>query len=155
MLSTNHRPEIKETKNAIWDRVHLIPWEVTIPAEEQDKRLKDKLRVEASGILRWAVEGCLMWQQEGGLNSPRAVRAATAGYREDEDFLGGFIESSCVIEDGEKAQASKLYEGYLSWAKANGEPPRSQKGFADRLKELGFERMKSNGLKFYLGLRLI
>lgn len=74
------------------------------------------------------------------------MRAATAEYRENEDFLAGFIESRCVVEEDAKAQASKLYEEYLSWAKSNGEMPRSQKDFAERLIELGFRRMKSKEL---------
>ena len=43
MLCTNHRPEIKETKNAIWRRIKLIPFTVTIPESEQVKDLAKRL----------------------------------------------------------------------------------------------------------------
>ncbi len=54
MLCTNHRPEIKETKNAIWRRIKLIPFTVTIPESEQVKDLaKRSPRIHRnSGLVR-------------------------------------------------------------------------------------------------------
>ena len=57
--ATNHKPEIRGTDNAIWRRVRLIPFNVTIPDAEQDRQLPEKLKDEWTGILKWAVEGCL------------------------------------------------------------------------------------------------
>src|SRR5262249_11573097 len=51
MMATNYRPEIRETKNAIWRRVKLIPFTVAIPEEEQVKNLPHQLRAEYPGIL--------------------------------------------------------------------------------------------------------
>ena len=95
ILATNHRPEVRGTDHAIWRRIRLIPFNVTIPAEEQDKRLGEKLRAELPGILAWAVRGCLSWQRNG-LALPRVVEEATQKYREDEDFLGGFLADACT-----------------------------------------------------------
>jgi putative DNA primase/helicase len=153
MLSTNHQPAIRETQNAIWDRVKLIPWAVTIPEEEQDKELKEKLRAEAPGILRWAVDGCQMWQRQG-LNPPEAIRAATNAYRECEDFIAGFIEECCTVEAGARESATDLYAAYKHWTEIGGESLQSQKAFAERLIEKGFERVKSSGYKFYVGIKL-
>jgi putative DNA primase/helicase len=80
LLCTNHKPKIKETKDAIWRRLRLIPFTVRIPDEEQDKELPRKLRVESPGILAWCVRGCLEWQRHG-LAEPDEVKAATKKYR--------------------------------------------------------------------------
>ena len=37
----------------MWRRVKLVPFNATIPAEEQDRQLAEKLKREAAGILRW------------------------------------------------------------------------------------------------------
>ncbi len=64
-----------------WRRIYLIQFDVTIPENERDPHLLEKLRGEASGILAWAVQGCLEWQANGagaeGLRPPERIRNAT------------------------------------------------------------------------------
>src|SRR5207249_4861041 len=83
-LAANHRPTVRGTDHAVWRRIKLVPFEVTIPKDEQDKHLLTKLRAEWPGILAWAIRGCLDWQREG-LGEPDEVRAATAAYRAQQD----------------------------------------------------------------------
>lgn len=94
LLGTNHKPRIKGTDLAIWRRVKLIPFTETIPEDRQDRKLPEKLRAEAPGILAWAVRGCLDWQREG-LGIPDEVRTATQAYRQEEDIVGQFIAECC------------------------------------------------------------
>lgn len=87
-LMTNHRPVIKETKDAIWDRVVLIPWQANfIKGANLDTALDVKLKAEASGILRWLVEGCLNWQRNG-LQAPAVVQVATRVTAKQRTYLG-------------------------------------------------------------------
>jgi putative DNA primase/helicase len=72
LLAVNHKPLIRNTDHAIWRRIRLVPFTVTIPEAERDKDLPDKLRRELPGILAWAVQGCLDWQREG-LGMPEPV----------------------------------------------------------------------------------
>jgi hypothetical protein len=62
-------------------RFHLIPLTVTIPPEERDPRLAEKLKAEWPGILQWMIEGAQRWYAEG-LNKPQAVETATREYLE-------------------------------------------------------------------------
>ena len=64
LLATNHKPEITGTDLAIWRRIRLVPFTVTIPRRARPD-LAAKLRAELPGILTWAVEGCLAWQRTG------------------------------------------------------------------------------------------
>src|SRR5262245_4817122 len=86
-LATNHRPVVGGQDNAIWDRVVPIPFTVRITDEEVDPGLFQKLRRELPGILAWAVQGCLEWQEMGGLNPPDAVLRAKTDYRTEMDVL--------------------------------------------------------------------
>jgi putative DNA primase/helicase len=137
-LSTNHKPEIRGTDAAIWRRIRLVPWSVTIPPEEQDKRLPAKLRAELPGILAWIVRGCLEWQRVG-LQPPEEVRRATGSYRAEMDVLAAFIDEECIVADHASAAAKALYGAYKAWCEDNGERPESQRRFGSRLKERGFE----------------
>ena len=62
-LATSSLPQINNTDNGIWRRIHAIPFTRTFTAEQQDKNLGIKLTAELSGILTWAIKGCLEWQE--------------------------------------------------------------------------------------------
>ncbi len=138
-LATNHKPEIRGTDHATWRRVRLIPFTVTIPDAEQDRRLLEKLRAEFSGILRWMVEGCLAWQRKG-LGLPDAVRQATADYRASMDVMGQFFADCCAVETQATARAADLYRAYGGWCETNKEYPESQRRFGEALSERGYQR---------------
>ncbi len=141
-LSTNHKPEIRGTDNGIWRRIRLVPWDVTIPPAEQDRKLSAKLRTEFPGVLAWIVRGCIAWQREG-LRAPDEVRRATAEYRAEMDTLAAFLVDRCVVREGVWALADKLYQRYAMWCDANGERQEAQKAFVARLSERGFVRKRA------------
>jgi putative DNA primase/helicase len=158
-LAANHKPMIRGTDHAIWRRIKLIPFAVTIPEEEQDKELLSKLRAELPGILAWAVRGCLAWQAEG-LAVPEDVRQATAAYRDESDLLAGFL-TECTRQGAKlNAQAGPLYKAYRAWAAGNGLAERemlSTVRFARQLVERGYAREVDKGSHrtHYKGLELI
>ncbi|MDP9470657.1 MAG: phage/plasmid primase, P4 family [Chloroflexota bacterium] len=137
-LGTNHKPVIRGTDRAIWDRIRLVPFAVRIPDEEQDKQLRVKLLTEAPGILAWAVRGCLDWQRDG-LGEPQEVKTATAGYRAEMDVLGAFLEDCCIIASNAQCPAKDLYAAYQTWCEETGEKALTQKAVGQRLGERGFE----------------
>ncbi len=149
-IACNHLPTIRGTDQAIWRRIRLIPFEVSIPEAEQDKDLPAKLRAELPGILAWAVRGCRLWSAEG-LGAPNEVQAATAAYRTAMDTVEAFLEERCVqIDDDQvKTQATRLYMDYQAWAKTTGEETLTQRVFGDRLTERGFQRQRGTGNHYY------
>jgi putative DNA primase/helicase len=141
-LATNHKPEVRGTDNAIWRRIRLLPFTETIPPDEQDKRLPEKLRGELSGILAWAVEGCLEWQLDG-LQAPDEVLEATGEYRSEMDVIGAFLDECCILGDEKTVSAADLYRAYGEWCKDTGEALEKQRKFGGRLTERGgFERYR-------------
>jgi putative DNA primase/helicase len=155
VLSTNHKPIIRGTDKGIRRRVHLVPFTVTIPPEEQDKALKEKLLAEASGILQWMLAGCDAWQREG-LNPPRAILDATEEYLAEMDLIGQFIEETCDVDASKKTQigASDLYRNYEIWCINGGHHPLNQHNFGASMTDRGFDRKTVNGCKFYKGIQL-
>jgi putative DNA primase/helicase len=111
ILATNHRPQVRGTDHAIWRRIKLVPFDVIIPDDEQDKKLDEKLAGEYPGILRWLVAGCLDWQRDG-LGTPNEVLAATKKYRHDEDVFAKFVDACCVENGKARVPASALLKAY-------------------------------------------
>lgn len=57
IVAGNHRPALTSVNEAIRRRLHLVPFPVTIPDEDRDLLLSDRLLEERDGILAWAIEG--------------------------------------------------------------------------------------------------
>ncbi len=152
-LATNHKPEIRGAELAIWRRIRLVPFNVTIPPEEQDPHLVDALRDELPGIIAWAVRGCLEWQHKR-LDPPEAVTSATTEYRAESDQLGRWIDERCVTGNGFEGRASSLYGDYRDWCGNSGENPIPSSAFGRQLIERGFRRRKTKAANVYecLGL---
>lgn len=154
-LGTNHKPIIRGTDAAIWDRIRLVPFEVRISDEEEDKDIRSKLKAELPGILAWAVQGNLAWQRDG-LGMPSEVRAATNQYRAEMDTLADFFEDRCVIGSGLTAKASDLFDRYKSWCERSGEKHLPQRVFGLQLQERGFtpRREGKDRTRIWLGVGL-
>lgn len=118
-MATNHKPLIRGTDTGIWRRIHLIPFEVQIPLDKVDKKLKFRLVKESEGILKWAVQGCIRWQNEG-LIMPQKVLEAVREYQHEMDVISAFLDACCMTGEGE-TKASKLYAVYAKWAEEHNE----------------------------------
>jgi putative DNA primase/helicase len=157
MLAVNHCPTVSDTSHGFWRRIRLVPFQRTFSGSARDPHLEEHFKtVEAAGILRWLVEGCLDWQAHG-LGEPAAVSHATAAYQTDTDPIADFVSECVESEVGALTRASALQELYVKWA------DRSRLTRHDRLsaKDLGkrmaerFERKHRNDGWVYVGVKLI
>ncbi len=144
VLAGNHKPGLRNVDEAIRRRFNLIPFTETIPLEERDQALPDKLKAEGPGILAWMIEGCLTWQSRG-LAPPEAVRSATDSYLADEDIFSSWIEECCERTQGAFARTSDLHQSYQRWASKAGERELGMKRFSQQLQEHGIERAQHPG----------
>lgn len=153
-LVTNHKPIIQGTDHGIWRRIYLIPFEVVIPEEEQDKRLPDKLKTELSGILNWCIEGFHEWA-EIGMKPPAKIRESTKEYQSEMDKMGSYIDDCCELDKQEKTPLDLLYTSYLDWCRVNEEFSNNKRAFARQLKERGLISKRSTGGSIvFLGIKL-
>jgi putative DNA primase/helicase len=153
-MATNHKPVIRGTDYAIWRRIRLIPFTVTIPEAERDGNLTEKLLRELPGILAWAVQGCCDWQTSG-LLEPAAVKAATSAYQSEMDVIGQFLEESTITSDRCQVACADLYAAYAKWAEVGGEKPVPQRLFGARMTERGIDRVRRWNGWVYIGIGLV
>ena len=132
----NHKPIIKGTDGGIWRRIKLVPWLNKVAEEDKDHDLGAKLAAERSGILTWAVQGCLEWQRTG-LSEPAEVTEAGAEYRSESDVLGAFFESQCVFEADARFSCKYLRKAYETWCEDMGHRSVGARILGRRLRERG------------------
>lgn len=152
IVAGNHRPALTSTGEAMLRRLHLVPFEVTIPAEQRDAHLVGKLRDERDGILGWMLEGCAEWR-ERGLSPPQAIHAAAASYFAEEDIVGQWIEERCATGPACKAPAQSLFMSWSNWAEAAGHPKGTKKSLGEALRQRGFTNGKVMRTRGWFGLQ--
>ncbi len=152
-IAANYKPTVFGQDNAMWRRIKLVPFEVAIPPEEQDKNLPEKLLAEKSGILNWALAGCAEWQKNG-LQHPDQVSEATAEYKSEMDILREFLEDCCIIGAGFKVDFKLLYSEYKQWADDNSEKPLGRNRFNKKIEAKGIERVFLAGSRCWKGIGL-
>lgn len=133
MLLTNHMPVGITADNALVQRLLKIdfPWAfVDDPKAEarknpvladrfrkKDPDLKEKLMQNPQGILRWIVEGCLLWQKHG-IDPPPEVRASVDELARQADYIGEFLED-CVVrladQPDQRVACTVMYTAFKWW----------------------------------------
>lgn len=158
-LLTNDRPGVNADDYAAWERIYLIPFNLSYvdkPKAENERQkdgeLKEKLLQEAPGILAWLVRGCLLYQAEK-LNPPDIVNQATQEYRHEVDDYGHFIDDYCVLFSNATVRAADFYKAYKKWCEENGSESKSNKKFGGNMVKR-FKRENDYRGNYYSGVGL-
>jgi putative DNA primase/helicase len=154
-LGTNHKPGIRGTDKAIWDRIRLIPFNERITDEQviPQRVMRASLAPEQAGILAWAIRGCQAYLQQG-LGNPGAVKAAGAAYREEMDLLGDFLATRCIESASGKVQSSDLFAAYKAYCEETGDQPLNQTSFSLKIVERGFRKTRTKQGWIWEGLSI-
>jgi putative DNA primase/helicase len=157
-ITGNHKPGLQSVDEAMRRRLNLIPFNVTIPKADRDPALAEKLKAEWPGILTWMIEGCLLWQEEGALNPPQAVVAATDEYLESEDAVATWINDRCELKASYEDTFAELFKSWKRWAELMRETAGSAKAFSNKLQARPGIRRKDIGHvkeRGYGGIRVV
>ena len=153
VIATNFLPHVAGNNEAIWRRICVIPFSVTIPQNKRDPRMAERLLAERSGILNWLLAGFKCYQDER-LKPASAITEAFDSYRHAMDPLGRFIEEFCLVDAKLAAPAGALVEAYRNWAsQALGEAP-AARCISAGLVVRGFNRRRRATGIFYEGIQL-
>ncbi|WOH82145.1 phage/plasmid primase, P4 family [Bradyrhizobium sp. BEA-2-5] len=148
----NHKPKLHNVTEAMRRRLAIIPF-VHAPASP-DHELELKLRIEWPGIMRWMIEGCLIWQKEG-IKRPEIVVETTKEYFNEQDLPGQWIEDKLEMAPGSKLSTVKAYDSFVEFAVRSGErSPGDIKWFHEQMEHHNINRRKSHGSRVYMDVRL-
>ncbi len=111
------------------------------------------MREAGGAILAWIIQGAKMFIEAGcHIDLPDAVKAATQRYKDQEDWLQGFIDDCCIVDteaDNRKRWISvgKLYTAYKDYADSTGAYRRCMGDFNRAMENAGFRKIGVHGSK--------
>jgi putative DNA primase/helicase len=156
-LAANDAPRASSDDDAYWERMKVLPFAHTVPAEQRRESVKRLLTTDPEcleAVLAWAVFGCLDWQQNG-LLVPDTSAKATDEYRASQNPLAEFLDEECALESGSWASTRSLWERYDTWSKqARIKFPLTSRKFTNALKASGLQPEKMGEARGWSGIRL-
>ncbi len=156
VLYTNHLPRIGANDDGIWRRLIIIPFNAKITGSSDKKNYADYLFENAKEyILYWIIEGARKAiEADYKFNRPRSVNNAINSYKDDNDWLGQFIEEMCEVDKTYAEKSNLLYQTYRAYCLHQGEYTRSTTDFYGSLEKAGFIKQRRSTGRFVRGLKL-
>ena len=156
VLYTNHLPKVGANDDGIWRRLVVIPFNAHIVGDTDIKNYADHLFENAGpAILAWIIEGAQKAvAQNFKTDPPQCVKDAVQAYREDNDWLGRYIEECCEVGPSCQEKSGEFYQQYRAYCIQNGEYIRSTTDFYSAVDKAGFVRRKTNKGMFVHGVQL-
>jgi len=153
IFNCNELPTDVEHTNAFFRRFLIVPFDVTIPPEKQDKKLSYKIiENELSGVFNWVIEGLHRVLKQKGFTECEEVNQQVEKYRTESDSVLSFLD-----ERGYKSSTisytplAELYQSYRRFCEQDGYKPCGNRKFSSRLKNAGYiTERKEYGRVFYV-----
>lgn len=155
LIAANYLMDTQGGDSGIWRRLHLVEFPVTIPEEDRDIHLIDKLRKELPQILNWMLEGYFQYDLQG-LAPPNSVRHDGAEWREANDPFTRWRRLHTEV--GPDAWTSKrdLYNSYVQFCQAVQSRPDTIQMMGKRLREdKSLEDKKQDNIRGFAGIKLL
>ena len=158
LIVGNHRPRASAA-SGIWRR--LVQVEFRNRPEVPDKKLLDKFKAEAPGILAWMIEGAARWHERGQLpDVPEPIMQAVESYRREADPFAEYLVQRTVKTPGQIVGVNDLYDDFRKWwlAEVDSDEKAAPKkrGFGAKLNEAGWPESESvNGRRVRPGYSLV
>ena len=140
IFNCNELPKECEHTNAYFRRFLIIPFDITIPAGQQDKELAVKIiRNELSGVFNWVLSGLdrLLFQKQFTVSE--AVSRQLDEYKKQSDNIRFFLsEENYTVDANQSKPLKELFSEYRSFCMESGFHFCSLLTFSARLRNLGF-----------------
>lgn len=143
-------PQLRSVGTGLKRRLRILVF--AVEPQNPDPNLKQALKAEWPGILRWMIDGCLEWQRIG-LAPPPDVQNAVDDYFTLQDSMGRWIEECCETLPQARSKPSELRNSFNGWADRNGERRLSFSDFHEAITKK-FRQTTVHGTHFVNGVFL-
>jgi len=154
MFNCNELPRQTENTNAFFRRFLIIHFNQTIPEEEQDKELPNKIiDNELSGVFNWALEGLQRLLRQGKFSYCRSSEAILNEFRTESNSVELFFREENYQKDNEAhIYIRDIYPEYRQFCIEDGLHPYSNRRFTKHLRQNGYKVFRATGNKTAVAL---
>ena len=140
IFNCNELPKDVEHSPAYFRRWLIIPFDVTIPENEQDKELHTKIiEAELSGVFNWVLEGLNRLLKQKKFSKCEAAKRALEQYKIESNSVQMFLNDSEYQRSLTNYKLIKdIYPEYKSYCIEDGAKPFQKKNFTKQLRTLGY-----------------
>src|SRR5690554_3406021 len=153
IFNCNQLPTSVENTHAFFRRFLIIPFEVTIPKEKQDKKLAQKIiKNELSGVLNRVLEGLRRILEQESFTESISANALLDNYKKESDSVAQFIEEEGYEKSADTLiKISDIYIDYKSYCFKSKYASVTNRSFTTSIRSLGIKvERKSYGIVAYL-----
>ena len=134
IFNCNELPRNVEQTNAFFRRCLIIPFDITIPEDKQDRNLHTKIiENELAGVFNWVLQGLNRLISQVGFSKCDAAALAVEQYRKDTDSVHQFLEEENWERSEKPYKISDLYRFYKQYCVDSGFIPVGKTLFRKRL----------------------
>lgn len=124
VFACNTPPKFSDKSEAVWNRLVMVPFDYTVPADRKDPRMNtpEFWRGELSGVLNWALAGLARLKGNRGVfTRSEACEAMKCRHRLDSNPARQFLADTVEAADpASLVSAPDLFSEYRHWCDANG-----------------------------------
>jgi putative DNA primase/helicase len=157
-FNCNTLPKDFDHQHAYFRRLLIIPFQVKIPENEEDKTLAQKIiKTELAGVFNWLIEGLKRLLETEKFTESDIVKETLDIYKKESDSVAMFIEEKDFKPSPAKYELlNNLYADYRAFCMDEGSKSLKRSNFKERLEKLGFQisPKMNNGVRVYLEQRL-
>lgn len=153
IFNTNELPKDVEFNNAFFRRFLIIPFEVTIPEDEQNKNLHNEIiEAELPGVFNWVLDGLKRLLSRKKFSDCPSIDRALDEFRTESDTVKRYLEEEGYKPDPEaRISLKEIYLRYKEFALDEGNRLLSKQSFRKRLESLKIQvKRESLGMMVFV-----
>jgi putative DNA primase/helicase len=154
IFNCNELPKDVEHTNAYFRRFLIIPFDVTIPPQEQDKNLHTKIiEKELSGVFNWVLQGLNRLLEQKRFSDCEAAQKAVEQYKIESNSVQMFLNENEYKGSPTNYKLIKdLYPEYRAFCIDDGMTPFKKTNFIKQLRALSLvvDRVSQNQLAVFI-----
>ena len=131
LFSCNDIPKnYSDRSDGFYRRLIIIRFDRSVPSDQRDPNLREKLAVERDGIFMWALEGLQRLMENSYIfTETQRTKDELLRYKVESNSALMFIEECCEIAEAAECVREELFQRYRDYCNKNGMKSLSQANF--------------------------